>query len=131
MGKTYNNRTLTAKELPRLSSPVLLCVQRADYDKAIEQAGEQSSPNGEFVENKMVFVEEADEFVEKFVERGVLRTIVRLMIEQPKISAAGIAEDVQMTPRGVQKNIAILKKQGLVERIGSARGSYWVVKRPE
>ncbi|MDR1728015.1 MAG: HTH domain-containing protein [Acidobacteriota bacterium] len=75
----------------------------------------------------MVFVEEVDEFV----ERGVLRTIVRLMIEQPKISAAGIAEDVQMTPRGVQKNIAILKKQGLVERVGSARGGYWVVKRPE
>jgi len=42
MGKTYNNRTLTAKELPRLSSPVLLCVQRADYDKAIAEAGYQT-----------------------------------------------------------------------------------------
>jgi hypothetical protein len=42
MGKIYNNRTLMAKELSRLSSPVLLCVQRADYDKAIDEAGYQT-----------------------------------------------------------------------------------------
>jgi hypothetical protein len=39
MGKSYNSRILTAKELLRLPAPVLLCVDRADFDRAIAGAG--------------------------------------------------------------------------------------------
>ena len=42
MGRTYNNRTLAAKELPRLLSPVLLCANRPDFDKVIATAGYQT-----------------------------------------------------------------------------------------
>ena len=77
------------------------------------------------------FVEKfADEFVEKFVENENQRTILKLMLEQPTISAKSVADRIGMTPRGVQKNIETLKNIGLLERVGAAKGGYWVVKQP-
>jgi predicted HTH transcriptional regulator len=35
-----------------------------------------------------------------------------------------------MSSRGVQKSIDAMKKRGLVERIGSAKGGHWLVKKP-
>jgi len=78
------------------------------------------------------FVEKfADEFVEKFVENEKQRTILKLILEQPTISAKSIAEHIGMTPRGVQKNIEHLKKLRLLERVGAAKGGHWVVKPAE
>jgi predicted HTH transcriptional regulator len=77
------------------------------------------------------FAENADEFVEKFVENETQRAIIRLLIAQPAISAKRMAEEVGMSSRGVQKSIDVLKKRGLVERIGSAKGGYWLVKKPD
>jgi len=31
--------------------------------------------------------------------------------------------------RNVEANINILKKSGLIERVGAAKGGYWVVKQ--
>lgn len=42
MGKIYNNRTVIAKDLSRLPSPVLLCVDRTDFDKEIAEADYQT-----------------------------------------------------------------------------------------
>ena len=74
------------------------------------------------------FVENANEFVEKFVDDETHRSILRLMMAQPSISAKRIAEEVGMSSRGVQKSINALKKRGLVQRIGPAKGGYWLVK---
>jgi ATP-dependent DNA helicase RecG len=54
-----------------------------------------------------------------------------MMHEQPNISAKAIADKAGMTSRGIQKNIYVLKKVGIVERVGSAKGGHWVLKRPE
>jgi ATP-dependent DNA helicase RecG len=70
-----------------------------------------------------------EKFVEKFVENEVQRTIINLMAQQPKISAKAIAGKVGMSPRAIQKNIDVLKKNGFVKRIGSAKGGHWVVKK--
>jgi len=43
MSTICNNRTLAAKELLRLLSPVLLCANRPDFDKAIAAAGYQTA----------------------------------------------------------------------------------------
>ena len=75
------------------------------------------------------FVEKfADEIVEKFMGSELQQTILRLMREKPSISAKSIAEQVGMSSRGVQKNIDVLKKAGLIERIGAAKGGHWIVK---
>jgi hypothetical protein len=39
MGRTINNRTLKANNFLELSSPVLLCVHRQDFESAIKNAG--------------------------------------------------------------------------------------------
>ena len=74
------------------------------------------------------FVENAPEFVEKFVDNDTQNTIIKLMIGQPTISAKKIAEIIGMSSRGVQKSIDTLKKRGLLERVGSAKGGHWIVK---
>ncbi|MDR1060234.1 MAG: Fic family protein [Clostridiales bacterium] len=83
-----------------------------------------------FVENADKFAENADEFVEKYAENETQKSILRLLMARPAISAKKMAEDVGMSSRGVQKSIDALKKQGLVERVGSAKGGHWVVKKP-
>ena len=42
MGEFFNSRTMTAGELLRLPSPVLLCSDRIDFSKAIVDAGYQT-----------------------------------------------------------------------------------------
>ena len=84
-----------------------------------------------FIESNQFAEKFVDEFAEKFVENEVQRTIIKLMCEQPAISAKAIAENVGMSSRGVQKNIDALKKAGLVERVGAAKGGHWVVKLEE
>jgi ATP-dependent DNA helicase RecG len=56
--------------------------------------------------------------------------ILEMMRANPKVSAKAIAEKTDMTHRGVQKNIDALKRAGLIERVGAAKGGYWVVKSP-
>ena len=53
------------------------------------------------------------------------------MINQPTISAKTMAEKIGMTQRGIQKNIDNLKKAGLVERVGPAKGGSWIVIIPK
>jgi ATP-dependent DNA helicase RecG len=52
-----------------------------------------------------------------------------IMREKPTISAKIIAEEIGITTRGVEKSIRELKKAGLVERVGSAKGGHWVITR--
>jgi len=68
-----------------------------------------------------------DKFVDKFVENESQLVMLELMRKQPTISAKAIGLHIGMSLRGVQKNIAILKKAGLVERVGATKGGRWVV----
>jgi len=69
-----------------------------------------------------------EKFVEKFVENDTQRLILNQIRKQPTISSKKIAECLGITQRGVQKNIDVLKKAGLLERVGSAKGGHWAVK---
>ena len=99
-------------------------------------AGDEGPFDNAFVDNTIEFAEKyidnTVEFIEKFAEKYVdterQRSILRLLAAQPTISARRIAAEVGMSLRGVQKNIDILKKRGLVERVGSAKGGHWYVK---
>ena len=71
----------------------------------------------------------AEKFVEKFVGNESQLAILKLMCEQPTISARTISSYIGITPRGVQKNIEILKREGFVERVGAAKGGRWIVKQ--
>ena len=68
------------------------------------------------------------QFGEKFGKNHTKEKIMAIMSLKPAISAKAIAEDVGITTRGAEKCIRELKNAGLVERVGAAKGGYWVVK---
>lgn len=74
-----------------------------------------------------------ENIVENIVEKNKLTTIqikiIELMQENPKITAKAIAEKIGIAPRNVQVHIQSLKKIGLVERMGAAKGGYWITKQ--
>jgi len=53
--------------------------------------------------------------------------ILRAISKDKHISAARLAEILKVTPRAVEKNIANLKAQGKLKRVGSAKSGYWKI----
>jgi ATP-dependent DNA helicase RecG len=45
----------------------------------------------------------------------------------PTISAKALADEIGIAPRNVEANIRALKKLKLIDRVGAAKGGYWVV----
>jgi ATP-dependent DNA helicase RecG len=62
-----------------------------------------------------------------FTDNDVWLTIIRLMSEQPTISQVAIGREINMSRRGVQNNIDMMKIAGLIERVGSSKSGYWKV----
>ena len=54
--------------------------------------------------------------------------IVALLSEDGKLSAVALAEKIGISAKSVEKHLANLKADGLIERIGPAKGGYWKVK---
>jgi predicted HTH transcriptional regulator len=54
--------------------------------------------------------------------------IIRLLAEDGKMSAVALAERLGISAKAVEKHLARLKADGVIERIGPAKGGYWKVK---
>lgn len=54
--------------------------------------------------------------------------IVALLSEDGKLSAAALAEEIGISAKAIEKHLANLKADGIIERIGPAKGGYWRVK---
>jgi len=60
--------------------------------------------------------------------RGITRVkMLSLISENPQITTAQLADAIGITPKGVEWQIAQLKKDGLLKRIGPAKGGRWEV----
>ncbi|MDA0911633.1 MAG: winged helix-turn-helix domain-containing protein [Proteobacteria bacterium] len=55
------------------------------------------------------------------------RKVLALISCSNKISIVAIAEGTGLSTSGVEKIISRLKKQGVIKRIGSAKGGYWEI----
>jgi len=53
--------------------------------------------------------------------------IIELIIYNVHITIPELAENLGITTRAVEKQIANLKKQGIIERIGPDKGGYWKI----
>lgn len=53
--------------------------------------------------------------------------IIGLLTEDGKLSAVALAEKVGITAKAVEKHLARLKAEGIIERIGPAKGGRWKV----
>ncbi len=53
--------------------------------------------------------------------------ILSLMRENPRVTIPEIAEAIGRTPRAIETQVARLKAEGLIERIGPTKGGHWIV----
>jgi ATP-dependent DNA helicase RecG len=53
--------------------------------------------------------------------------ILALVAENPRISTAQLAEAIGITPKGIEWQLTRLKKEGLLKRIGPAKGGSWAI----
>ena len=51
-----------------------------------------------------------------------------MVMDNSKIMQTALAETLGITTRAVKKSIKELSEEGILERVGSARGGYWQVK---
>ena len=54
--------------------------------------------------------------------------IIALLSEDGELSAVALAEKIGISAKAVEKHLANLKADGIIERIGPAKGGYWKVK---
>jgi ATP-dependent DNA helicase RecG len=47
---------------------------------------------------------------------------------EPELAAKEIAKRLEISPRTVEKQISKLRKEGLLHRIGPAKGGHWEVR---
>lgn len=53
--------------------------------------------------------------------------ILALLSQDNTLSAAALAEQIGITPKAVEKQIAKMKADGVLRRIGPDKGGYWQV----
>ena len=51
-----------------------------------------------------------------------------MLSENGKLSAVALAEKIGISAKAVEKHLANLKSNGIIERIGPAKGGCWKVK---
>lgn len=54
--------------------------------------------------------------------------IISLLSENGRLSAVNLAEKIGVSAKAVEKHLANLKADGIIEHIGPAKGGYWRVK---
>ncbi|MDZ7805820.1 MAG: ATP-binding protein [Gracilimonas sp.] len=94
-----------------------------NFDDFITFLASKRSGNEE--ELRKNFGETSDIFSEKFGNKGLLLFIVAL---NPSISAKDAAPKVGVSPRTIETYFSELKKEGIIERIGSDRSGKWNIK---
>ncbi len=55
-------------------------------------------------------------------------SVLRLLADNPRLTRVELAEKVGMTENGIKKIVANMKAAGWIERMGSNKTGYWVVK---
>ena len=83
-----------------------------------------------FIEFMLVALRDALVAVKKSVGKGVVKSVVKildLVAQYPEITRERLAQEVGLSVRGVEKNLAQLKSDGRLRRIGGRKGGRWEV----
>jgi predicted HTH transcriptional regulator len=59
--------------------------------------------------------------------KEVGRKSLSCFVRTPKLTTAGLTQAVGISPKGVEKQLANLKREGLLRRIGPDKGGHWEV----
>ena len=111
------------------------CEQSSLHGKAAKPSAEKSSgtssrpdsgANTKSSEKGVLGSEKSSEKTSKSSEKSSEK-ILDLIKNKPTISAAEIAMEIDMSARGVEKQIRKLREAGIIKRIGADRGGYWEI----
>lgn len=98
-----------------------------EYDKSIFHISPRSI--------KVVFPFEEEQKVTSKVDSKVASNlnstqnrIIELMRDNPQITISELSNIIGMSNSGIKKNIAKLKEDGVIERVGSDKSGSWKVK---
>ena len=57
-----------------------------------------------------------------------MEKIIALLSENGKLTTAGLAAEIGVTAKAIEKHLAKLKAEGIIEREGPDKGGSWKVK---
>jgi len=66
-----------------------------------------------------------EKFGRKFGENK--NQILSLLSEKPEMTIPELAKALKITTRGIEKQIAKLRKEGRLRRVGPAKGGHWEI----
>lgn len=102
-------------------------VLTVEYDKSIFHISPRSI--------KVVFPFEEEQKVTSKVDNKVASNlnitqnrIAEIMRDNPQITISELSKIIGMSNSGIKKNIAKLKEDGVIERVGSGKSGSWKVK---
>lgn len=75
-------------------------------------------------------IRDALDGVKASVGESVAKSVVKILDAiraSPDITRARLAKEVGLSVRGVERNLALLKKDGRLRRIGPNKGGHWQV----
>ena len=99
------------------------------YYRAISNA-DRTGDTRMFIEFMLTALRDALVVVKKSVGKCVVKSVVKilgLLKEFPEITRERLAAEVGLSVRGVEKNLAQLKSEGRIRRIGGRKGGRWEV----
>ena len=70
--------------------------------------------------------------VKMSVGKGMVKSVVKildLIAQYPYITRERLAREVGLSVRGVEKNLAQLKSEGKIVRVGGRKGEHWEVAK--
>jgi Fic family protein len=129
MGRLWQTLILSRWQpfLAHLPVESLVLDRQADYYSALSEADKRAEATV-FVEFMLQAILDAMSESEAISSEKSSEIVIDLLVASPSMSARELASKLEMTPRGVEKILARLREQGLLERIGGAKNGYWLVK---
>lgn len=110
-----------------------------DYDKVTSFAVSVSEPKqADEIRKKEIINKEDNIDLSKFgltseeIRKKYGRNaeeILIIIIENPESTAQIMADRIKVSNRTIEKNIAKLKKAGIVERVGSTKSGFWKIRK--
>ena len=104
---------------------------QASYYKALEASGSagESTP---FIEYMLEIIlktlkNASNENVPKNVPKNRMDEIVKLIEKNKEITSIQIAERLKVSDKTIKRDMATLKEQGRLQRVGSLKSGYWEV----
>ena len=103
--------------------------RQQEYYKAINES-DHTGDARVFIEFMLTALRDALEEVKSSVGESVVKSVGKIMSlikDYPEITRERLAAELGLSVRGIERNLAKLKKEGRIRRVGGRKGGHWEV----